>query len=284
MKRYVSIIGIIFLFVILAMGMVLNRTEPFVVASNDDIPQVNEGSEPWKHHEINSIGYLQLRPAFQRGIRHHMNASYFEVDNYTFDMALQNTFRNTCQKTTYRDSDWLQEIQPEMFNVSPTLLKAYNDVITYVKDTVNASPMFKDNTKEPIQIVHDRWISFRNHRTSKTKTLLRIEMIFYRSGKFQGKHVTMGIIVDTSMKENIDRYTVIQTKVEGVVPEDAIGMFPVVATQDGTKADGTYMNVPADPLENYPSVLLDKDTIDKTIKTQNDKLNRNLAAQLLVIG
>lgn len=273
---YVSM-GIVLLLVFLTAGLVYQqyKHEPFVVASNASIPLVNAGSEPWKHHEVNSIAYLQLRPAFQRGLRHHMNASYFEVDNYTFEMELQKIFRQSCQQMAFRPKEWLSEIQPESFNVAPSMLKEYTNVLEYVKTTINTSKVLRGT-----QIVHDRWVSFRNHAKQKLKTLMRVELILYRAGKFQGKHVTMSVVIDASTKDPRTKYTVIQTKVEGVVSEDAIGMFPVVATDDTAS---NYVNVPTDPLKNYDAVLLDKKTIDKTIKTQREKLDRNLAAQLLVI-
>lgn len=268
----VTIIGIILLFVFLAASTNFQK-EHFVAASNDSILEENTGKQPWNRHPINSVAYLQLRPAFQRGIRHHANAAYFEVDNHTFDMALQKAFRLPCG-TKYLDNEWFTEVQPDTFTVDASLLAEYHRLINYISKVVS-----------PYQVVHDRWISFRSHVSNKTKTMLRVEMLLYRTGRFQGKHITLSVIVDTSKKVDNERFTVVQTNVDGVVPEDAIGMHPVVATSSH-KAIGvvnSYATVPSNPLENYPSLLVDQETIAKTIQTQNAKLNRDMAAQLLII-
>lgn len=261
-----TILGIIMLFVLLSIPTVF-REKFQVVASNE--PAV-------PRDEIDSVGYLQLRPAYQRGLRHHANAAYFEVDNHTFEIALQEALKFSCRQGRFRREEWLQEVQPQALLVSPNLLKEYNALLAYITTSLN-----KLVKSERFQMVHDRWITFRSHVSSKTKTLFTFEVLLYRTGKFQGKHVTFTAVVDTAFADPSQRYTILQTKVEGVVSEDKIGLFPINAATHNPLEN--HATVPSHPLDNYPSILIDKNTVEKTIEQQREKLNRGLAAQLLII-
>lgn len=245
-------------------------TEHFVVvASNEDIQLQNDGTQPWNRHPIMSVPYLQMRPAFQRGLRHHANAAYYELDNHDFDMALKRTFRYDCQ---VRAGPWA-EVETPSVTISKEVRDQYPEVIAYL-----ARKMPK------VQVVHDRWVGFRRHMTTSGIYLFELETILYRRGKFQGKHVSFAVMVQMPQKpKEKPIYTVTQTRVEGVVPEDQIGMFPVLARVDGREREPENMPVPADPLISYPGQLLDPATIQIVVEEQKNKIQREVASQLFLI-
>lgn len=240
-----------------------------VVALNEDVQLENDGTQPWNRHPIMSVPYLQMRPAFQRGLRHHANAAYFEIDNHDFDMALKRTFRYDCKT---RAGPWA-DVQTPSVEIPKEIRDQYPKVIDYL-----AKKMPK------VQIVHDRWVGFRRHATTTGVYLFELETILYRRGKFQGKHVSFSVMVQ--MPQTLKQkavYTVTQTRVEGVVPEDQIGMFPVLARVDGRERQEENMPVPADPLISYPGQLLDPATIQAVVDEQKNKIQREVASQLFLV-
>jgi hypothetical protein len=249
-----------------------------VVPVNENIPQTNDGTQPWNRHPIVSIPFLQMRPAFQRGIRHHTQAAYFEIDNQSYDVALQKTFTYSC---TTRSGPWGPIVTPSVFSVPQNVVATYPILLKWLETKLNASPFFGKNQPK-IQIVHDRWIGFQKHLSNTTQYLISIETILYRQGKFQGKHVSFSVMVEFKPKK-APIFTVTQTRVEGVVAEDKIGMFPVIATEDVAVSGDDYLPVPNDPLIPYPGELIDAKTIDTVVNEQKNKLNRSIASQLFLI-
>ncbi len=275
MKRVHRVMLLLVMFIVLAFGIVWNR-EPFeVVAANEHIPQVNDGTQPWNRHPVVSVPFLQMRPAFQRGIRHHTQAAYFEMDNQSFEVALQKTFAYAC---TTRSGPWSAMVTPSVSTVPKNVVATYPDLLKWLETKLNASPFF-GKAQPKIQIVHDRWIGFQKHTTNPNQYLLSLETILYRQGKFQGKHVSFSIMVEALSKRV---YTVTQTRVEGVVAEDKIGLFPVVAIEGVAVSGHDYLSVPNDPLIPYPKQLIDAKTIDVVVRDQRNKLNRSVASQLFL--
>lgn len=261
------ILALLLLLGVLAFGA--KHYETFVVAANEDIPSSNTGTNIWERHPINSTPYLQLSPAYQRGLRHHANAAYFEVDNYTFDIALQKRFAFDCKNTSAILSQrWGSEIPVDGSNPLPTELSdQYPRVIEYVTKNVS-----------PFQVVHDRWLSYKRSTNDPSLFLMILEILLYRSGKFQGKHVSLTVLVNLNPSAK-DKFMVVQTRVEGVVSEDQIGLFPVTPLSQNTK----HMSVPSDPMQNYPSVMFSDDEVKKIASQQIEKTNRYMAAQLYII-
>jgi hypothetical protein len=263
------IAALLLMLFLLALGTQIQR-EPFVVAFNDDIPLSNTGTKIWERHPINSTPYLQLSPAYQRGLRHHANAAYFEVDNYTFDMALQKRFAFDCNKTSaILAQPWGSEIPVDGSNPLPTELNdQYPRVIEYLKKNVS-----------PFQIVHDRWLSYKRSTNDAKLFLITLEVLLYRSGKFQGKHVNLTVLVNVHPITK-NKFVVVQTRVEGVVSEDQIAMFPVTPLPPNSDE---YMAVPVDPMQNYPSIMFSEDEVKKIESQQIEKTNRAMASQLYII-
>lgn len=268
-----SLLLVIAFFALLAWGQ---TRESFVVAKNDAIDLTNTGNNPWERHPIASVPYLQLQPAFQRGLRHHANAAYFEMDNYEFDIAMQKAFALPCgQFKQQMQQGWGTMQSPAMTNVPDALKAEYPKMIAFLQNALRDSKHLSD-----IQIVHDRWLGYATSSQNNNVFMVRLEALLYRLGKFQGKHVTMTVVIDLNVEKN--KYTVVQTNVEGVVSEDVIGMFPVVPKEYGVSG-ADFEPVPENPLTPYTSVLLDEVSIRKAADSQQQKLNRELASKLNII-
>lgn len=262
---------LLLMLMVLAFGSIVTR-ESFVVAANDDIPLVNQGPEPWERHQIISTPYLQLQPAYQRGIRHHANAAYFEVDNHTFDIALQKAFAFSCTLPTYTDKGWSADIPINELTAPAELREQYPQILKFLSNKLRASTHLKG-----VQIVHDRWLTYQRSASNSKMFLVTIEVLLYRTGKFQGKHVVLTIFVNLN-KDVKDKFTVVASRVEGVIAEDQIGMHPVTPKQPIE-----YVNVPKRPMDNYAPILLTEQEVKRIEREQREKLNRNLSAQLLII-
>lgn len=250
--------------------------EKFIVASNETIPLSNTGGEPWERHGINSTPYLQLQPAFQRGLRHHANAAYFEVDNNTFDIAFQKTFSYQCGKNVKLSQPWEAEVFVGDYTAIPKeVYDEYPKVIEYLAKKIKTSPHLSE--KGELQIVHDRWVSYKRSRSDSKMYLMNLEVLLYRTGKFQGKHVILTVLLD--LKPNAaDKYMVVQSRIEGVVSEDQIGLFPITPRQSNE-----FVAVPSDPMQNYESLMFSDEEVKKIEAQQREKMNRSMSAQLLII-
>ena len=77
-----------------------------------------------------------------------------------------------------------------------------------------------EDKKHKIQIVHDIMLRYRKHKVYPSYYMFDIDMILYRAGKFQGKHVKLVAITNGTI------INVILVKIVGVVSEDNIVIYP----------------------------------------------------------
>jgi hypothetical protein len=77
-----------------------------------------------------------------------------------------------------------------------------------------------EDKKQKIQIVHDIMLRYRTHKVYPSYYMFDIDMILYRAGKFQGKHVKLVAITNGTI------INVILVKIVGVVSEDNIVIYP----------------------------------------------------------
>jgi hypothetical protein len=114
---------------------------------------------------------------------------------------------------------------------SEEALAGYKSLISYIQSTLKdstASTAFAlhVSSKSPppyIQLVHDRLIyAF----VSGNKYAYAMEVILYRENKHHGKHVKLVGI--STIEEDEWKHSIVLSEVLGIVPEDTIGLFPVV--------------------------------------------------------
>jgi len=182
----------------------------------------NTGEYPWNRHTINSsIPYdVNIK-------KEAVNVYYFEFDNATYNNKLKEVFKSNCEELiiAVEGSEWNNWQNPKTLtdNNEKNKLKAYYDnIYAFAIKKLNSSIMElpSEDKKKKIQIVHDIMLRYRKHKTNPSYYMFDIDMILYRAGKFQGKHVKFVAITDGI---NIN---VILVKVIGVVSEDNIVIYP----------------------------------------------------------
>jgi hypothetical protein len=182
----------------------------------------NTGEYPWNRHTINSsIPYdVNIK-------KEAVNVYYFEFDNATYNNKLKEVFKSNCEELiiAVEGSEWNNWQNPKTLtdNNEKNKLKAYYDnIYAFAIKKLNSSIMElpSEDKKKKIQIVHDIMLRYRKHKTNPSYYMFDIDMILYRAGKFQGKHVKFVAITDGI---NIN---VILVRVIGVVSEDNIVIYP----------------------------------------------------------
>ena len=124
----------------------------------------------------------------------------------------------------------------------------------------------KDNNHK-IQIVHDLMKRYKANKDDKNYYLFEIEMILYREGKLQGKHIKF-IAVSNGININI-----IDIRIVGVISEDNIALYPYVAS-DATNNDNYDIFVPEERILKYTNEIQDTELniYDKNINKELDDI------------
>jgi hypothetical protein len=195
-----------------------SRYKPF----NTRIMYENTGEYPWNRHSINSsIPYdVNIK-------REAVNVYYYEFDNNTFNSKLKEIFKSNCEELiiAIEGSDWKDWQYPKTLRDEreKNKLKSYYDKIyNFVFNKLQGSIMDlpSEDKKQKIQIVHDIMLRYRNHNKYPIYYMFDIDMILYRSGKFQGKHIKLVAITDGII------VNIILARIIGVVSEDNIVLYP----------------------------------------------------------
>jgi hypothetical protein len=182
----------------------------------------NTGEYPWNRHTINSsIPYdVNIK-------KEAVNVYYYEFDNKTYNDKLKDVFKSKCEELiiAVEGSEWNDWVNPKKLSDNSEknkLVSYYDKIFEFAIKRLNSDAMDlpSEDKKQKIQIVHDIMLRYRTHKVYPSYYMFDIDMILYRAGKFQGKHVklvaiTNGVIVN-----------VILVKIVGVVSEDNIVIYP----------------------------------------------------------
>lgn len=284
-------------------------TESFAdspAAANSDLIQTNPDikgapAAPWQRHPVNDS--IPIDPQSK-----YKNAYYNELSNGDFQSALAMVFQMPCdeQKRTQAvvdaTSDWDMGVLPP---TNPFVEEAYNAAVKLISDRIETTPppvaLALPGDTNRIQMVHDRLESYKlgiKGRSSENKILMTIEFIFYRFSKYHGKHVKMLVLAEPKSDPNdlspsdIMEWmiSVVASRVEGIVYEDNIGLYPVVASVSGpSMATSTLQNVlrtNPDPkaMAEYPSVLMEENETMEIVKKQQSQGLAALEADGIIRG
>lgn len=174
------------------------------IPHNQEIQLSNSSNELKDRHPIDSIPYnIQLKQKYE-------NAYYYELSNDDYLKFLKEYF-STCIDgiPDFSQLDW------DTNNVDQSFVKGfYNQSYQYLANRMN---------RYNIQIVHD--ILNRYKTIDNNKFMFDIDVILYRNGKINGKHVKFILFQDYT------RTIVIHISIEGIVGEDKIYMHPVESYQ-----------------------------------------------------
>ena len=182
----------------------------------------NTGEYPWNRHTINSsIPYdVNIK-------KEAVNVYYYEFDNNTFNSKLKEVFKSNCEELiiAVEGSEWNNWINPKTLKDTneKNILKSYYDKIFEFAIKRLNSPIMNlpgEDKKQKIQIFHDIMLRYRKHKLYPSYYMFDIDMILYRSGKFQGKHIKLVAITNGTI------INVILANIVGVVSEDNIVIYP----------------------------------------------------------
>jgi hypothetical protein len=182
----------------------------------------NTGEYPWNRHSINSSIPYDVNVK-----KEAVNVYYYEFDNNTFNNKLKEVFKSKCEELiiAVEGSKWNAWRNPKILRdtAEKNKLKSYYDTIfkfVVKKLQSNIMDLPSEDKKQKMQVVHDIMLRYRTHSIYPSYYMFDIDMILYRAGKFQGKHVKLVAITNGS------EINVILTKIVGVVSEDNIVIYP----------------------------------------------------------
>ncbi len=202
----------------------VNYDNPFKYrASNTRIMYNNTGELPWNRHIINSsIPYdIEIKTEAE-------NVYYFEYDNETYTNKLKELFKSNCEEIiiAVEGNKWNNWENPKKLNdqlLKDKLLSHYDKIMEFIENRLKSSQIMDlpgYDKKIKIQVVHDVMLRYRINSDDSNYIMYDIDMILYRSGKFQGKHVKLVVIT------NGNAINIILAKIIGVISEDRIVLHP----------------------------------------------------------
>ena len=232
---------------------------------HEPVQQTNKGSEPWNHHPIQSI--------LNDPVLQYPNIYANEMDNITFERTLIQVFSipETCP------GKWSSMMVPNE-KTPESILKAYSRALNWIQSKLKSTKAFDlcaDTEHYPLQVVHDVWTGYQTSLKGSSYKI-QMETILYRESKFIGKHVRFQIIVQGT------RVSVCEALVLGVVYEDQIALFPVVASDPAD--DRLWGKFPSVVLEPEPTILLQKKDIQTILQTYRQKQYDEAKAYQAVSG
>lgn len=235
-----QLLALIFIGSLLLASWFSDRAETFsgdVVGYNESLQYYNtddSDERPWSRHPISSVG-AEIKPSKPD----YRNTYNFELENEAFTKGLKTALGDDCrldemvsvQELRRKDSPWTPESPAHK---APTYIgiDCYKGAVAWLAKKVRRAPALQLpglDAQPPLQIVHDRWLSYRQKQDGGGEdVLLRVEVLFYRESKAHGKHYEMWIRCNSG--GGSASYTVVALELKGVVFEDQIALFPVMGT------------------------------------------------------
>lgn len=264
---------------------------PMPVASNDVLVLANpEGEEtaPWDRHPVHDS--IPLNVEMKPELRYNVT---FEMDNIDFDAALKQVFHDvkpSPQCTRMDDASDLAKWGPRMEprQAGTEVRKAYDASVAYLTARVAKAPELalvpEGVEAPPIQVVHDRWLSYRAHLASPSTTvLIELEAVLYRDAKFHGKHIHATMYAQRDPRPNgAWESRVVAVEVVGTVWEDHIAMHPVLPVDPLAVREQSQVPFDPNPLRAYPTILMDDDAVVDLVRRTRGEQQKQLAAELAV--
>ena len=240
--------------------------------SNARIMYNNTGELPWNRHLINSsIPYdINIKQEAE-------NVYYYEYDNNTYNEKLRLLFKNNCEEIiiAVEGNKWGDWINPKTIRDDETenlILQYYNNIIDFITKKINDGTMNLPGYDEQIkiQIVHDILLRYRINQDKTDYYMFDIDLILYRPGKFQGKHVKILAISNNYI------INIIFSKIIGVISEDNIILHPFKGYDIMNKNDfNQYV-----PMK-YGSVETDfQNSSDNTFEISDEYANKEIESIL----
>lgn len=215
------IIGVILL-ILYTISVSACVDEHFTVPYNSSIQLSNNSDDIKDRHPIDSIPYdIDLKDRYKK-------AYYYELNNDDY-LAFLKAYFSTCM-------DGLKDFTNIIDSTDVEWTTDLTDIAS-VKGFYDQGYQYLSNRfdKKDIKIVHD--VLNRYKKLDNNKVLFDIDLILYRHGKINGKHVNMVLLKDFT------KTIVIDVSIKGIVGEDKIYMHPVELYQ---KQGMAYADVDTD--------------------------------------
>lgn len=204
-------------------GDIVYKNPSKYLPSNTRIMYNNTGSLPWNRHKINSSIPYDIKVK-----KEAVNVYYYEFDNKTYNQKLKEVFKNNCEEIIIAidGNIWDKWINPKTLKDKSQIdkvLNNYNIIYDFIYEKMNKSIIMNlpgEDENQKIQIVHDIMIRYKTHSENKEYYMFDIDLILYRAGKFQGKHVKVVAITNGKI------INIIFVRIIGVVSEDKIVLHP----------------------------------------------------------
>lgn len=238
-------------------------------------------------------------------------AYYNELGNAAYAAALQGLFQLSCelQREAERGlAAWPAGPMPPERALAPYVQEAYDAALWHVRGRVLgptgalalALPDARDAAK--VQLVYDVLAEYgvgpadaeAVGANGPPPLRLVIECVFYRFGKYHGKHVRFVVRATPSLPSRalgggqaaVPVWTplVLGVSVVGIVPADRIGLYPVEARDPSASAALPIAEGVLGPKATYPTTLLTQDETLAILLAQQKKMQSYLEAEGAVAG
>jgi hypothetical protein len=198
-----------------------------ILPSNDDLIYANTGTSPWLHHTVQ--GSLPVDPSVQ-----FKKAYYYELDNKRYINGLRKALIVSCGLIydAIQQGNWGTSVTSSD-TASDEVIAAYNACVSSIASKLNSSDALDlpgdSASPKRIQVVHDILKSYKVNSHIYHMYLIEMELVLYRENKYHAKHISLTC---TAKKQGYNQWStnVVAVKLLGVVPEDQIALYPVIAS------------------------------------------------------
>lgn len=262
-------------------------------------------SAPWERRPISTS--VDADPVVK-----YPKAYYSELGNGPYLAALQGLFQLSCeiQREAERDlASWPTGPVPPERALAPHVKEAYDAAVWHIGGRVQSAagalalalPDASDAAR--VQMVYDTLAEYGVGPVNAAAVgadgppnlRLTVECVFYRFGKFHGKHVQFVVRAIPELTSRTLgggngapvptwKIVVLGLRILGVVSADHIGLYPVEA-RDPAAPDA--LPVPTDvigPKATYPTTLLDENETLAILMEQQRRMQAYLEAEGAVAG
>ena len=237
----------------------------------------------------------------------YKKAYYNELDNSAYVAALQGLFQLSCE--IQRDAEasiagWKTGPVPPEGAAGVYVTEAYNATIAHISERVlsetgaRALALPDSSDRAKVQLVYDMLAEYGVGPVDEAAVgaggppalRLTVECVFYRFGKFHGKHVQFIVQAKPELVGASEaavprwRVLVLGVRILGVVAADQIGLYPVEASDPSGTSVLPIAEGVAGAKALYPTTLLTQDETLAMLMEQQRKMQSYLEAEGAVAG
>jgi len=267
-----------------------------------DAPVVGGGAvrDPWNRRPISTS--VDNDPVVK-----YKKAYYNELGNSAYVGALQGLFQLSCE--IQRDAEasirgWKAGPVPPEGAAGAYVTEAYNATIAHVSERVLgetgtralALPDASDRAK--VQLVYDMLAEYGVGPVNEAavgaggppELRLTVECVFYRFGKFHGKHVQFIVMAKPELlgtsEAAVPRWNIVVlgVRIIGIISADQIGMYPVEASDPSGESVLPIAEGVIGAKALYPTTLMTQDETLSLLMEQQRKMQSYLEAEGAVAG